>query len=643
MMSIHPRAMPCVASLLFFVLMGVAWCEVSGSGEPMTLSPSLRVHQGKWGNQALVGAPGEVPVVSVYGAAGSLLEADLPVLLTHGRRDVLPENTGALWRVHGPHSERHWLSEPEAFWADWVSARFHDYSQQTSKVPLQPLPVREWVEDGDVMTFGSWRFRVLATPGFTRGSVSYLAEIDGRRTAFTGDLIYGDGQILDLYSFQDKIPGAQIRGYHGYGSRLAELLQSVRKIQKEKIDRIVPARGPVIENPQLALTKLVDRVQALYRNYLSINALHWYFKERRMVICGERVLGRGAPMELMPYAHHEAEPDWVFTQGTSRLLISEEGFGFLLDCGTEAVVETVEGLIKEGRLKGVEGIFVTHFHDDHADAVQLGAERLGCPVYALEAYEDVLERPEAYRLPAMTPNAIREVVGMKDGQEVKWREFGFTYHFYPGQTYYHGALFVKKPGERLHCFIGDSFSPSGIDDYCVQNRNLVHEDSGYLLCFEKLRRLKEPYWLINEHIPHVFRFSDEELTHLETRYRERIDLMRELFPWDDPNYGVDEQWAVFYPYGQTVAASQETASVSLRLSNHSPVAREFQLVFRGTEGLSVKPAQEKITVASRGLGEVKIEVGGLRDPGVHLITVDVESEGMAFREWAEALIIVEEE
>ena len=80
-----------------------------------------------------------------------------------------------------------------------------------------------------------------------------------------------------------------------------------------------------------------------------------------MVICGERVLGRGAAIELMPYAHHEAEPDWVFTQGTSRLLISEEGFGFLLDCGTEAVVETVEGLIKEGRIKGVEGIFVTHF------------------------------------------------------------------------------------------------------------------------------------------------------------------------------------------------------------------------------------------------------------------------------------------
>ena len=116
-----------------------------------------------------------------------------------------------------------------------------------------------------------------------------MAELDGKTIGFTGDLIYGDGQLLDLYSFQDGIDDAKIRGYHGYGARLAGLVTGLRKVAAEKPDLLIPARGPVIRNPQAAIDKLLDRVQRLYWNYLSTSALHWYFKEDRMRMCGERV------------------------------------------------------------------------------------------------------------------------------------------------------------------------------------------------------------------------------------------------------------------------------------------------------------------------------------------------------------------
>ena len=74
--------------------------------------------------------------------------------------------------------------------------------------------------------------------------------------------------------------------------------------------------------------KLTRRVQAVYKNYLSTNALNWYFKEARMRTCGERVLGKGADIPLMPYSRHEKSPDWVFEKGTSRLLIADDGHGF---------------------------------------------------------------------------------------------------------------------------------------------------------------------------------------------------------------------------------------------------------------------------------------------------------------------------
>ena len=201
-----------------------------------------------------------------------------------------------------------------------ATKRFHYYTQQATKILLEPVKVERWVKGGDVVEVEGIRFEVLDTPGFTRGSVSYLATIDGKRVAFTGDLIYGDGKIFDLYSFQDAIPEARVGGYHGYAARLGDLVSSLRKIKEAKPDVIYPARGPVIKNPQKAIDKLINRVQALYRNYLSTNALNWYFKEERMRICGERVLGKGAKIELMPYCLHVDTPEWILQFSTSRII-----------------------------------------------------------------------------------------------------------------------------------------------------------------------------------------------------------------------------------------------------------------------------------------------------------------------------------
>jgi len=51
------------------------------------------------------------------------------------------------------------------------------------------------------------RFEAIETPGHTDGSLSYLVEIGGKRVAFTGDLICGQGRIWEMYSLQKQIPG----------------------------------------------------------------------------------------------------------------------------------------------------------------------------------------------------------------------------------------------------------------------------------------------------------------------------------------------------------------------------------------------------------------------------------------------------
>ena len=584
-------------------------------------------------NRVIVTKPNHKDAVHLYSALPKC-----QLLVTHHRRDALTSSSGTTV-IGAPALAQNYLDKSYPYWTSMASKRFHYYAQQSTKVLVEPVKVERWVKDGDIVSAAGVKFQVMATPGFTRGAVSYLAKIDGKRCAFTGDLIYGDGKIFDLYSFQDAIPEAKVGGYHGYGARLADLVTSLRKVKAWKPDVIYPARGPVIHNPAQAIDKLIGRVQALYRNYLSTNALHWYFKEERMRICGERVLGKGAKIDLMPYCLHLDTPDWIIQFSTSRIIVADNGHGFLLDCGGKNQFETAKDLVARGVVKQIDGIFLTHTHDDHSQMVKAAAEHFKCPVYTTTEYEDVVENPGRYLMPGLTEHAVADVKGMTDGETMKWHEYEFTFRYFPGQMIYHGALLVKRPKEKPVFFIGDSFAPSGIDDYCLLNRNLVHPDSGYPRCFKILRKLPKDTWLINQHVPHVFRFSDKELTYLETQYAKRIKILRELFPWDDPNYGIDERWATFYPYGNIMKPG-ESREVEVRITNHSPIKRTFRVTPRDYRGAKVLSGPGDTTLASRGEGAVKVKIQAPNEPGVYVITADIDSKGMHFREWVETIIEV---
>ena len=585
---------------------------------------------------------GDKQTAVVYGMPDNpAMRADW-VLLPHHRRDVvwaaesLIEN-GA--QVVAPEAERALIETPEQYWDDFQQKRYHDYEQQTTKVLARGIKVERWVGDGDTIDLGEVVLDVLETPGFTRGSVSYVARLEDQTIVFTGDLIAGPGKLLDIYSFQDAIEEANIRGYHGYGGRFAALLASIEKVKALKPDVLVPARGEIIRRPLPALDKLSQRVKELYRSYLSTSALNWYFKEDRMGQCAERILGPQAEFSLMPYSAYEDTPDWIWVKGTSRLIISETGHSLLIDCGNAGVIEGVKELLEAGVINKVDGIFVTHYHDDHTDSVQMASEEFDCPVYAVQSYVDILQHPGNYHMPCLHHTPIEKVMAKQHGDIMEFHEFKLTFRVFPGQTFYHGALLVEPPNKTPVFFVGDAFSPSGMDDYCVLNRNLMHKDDGFLYCFEQIRALGENYWLINEHIPHVFRFSEKELETLETQFLKRIDTVRSLTVWDDPNYAVDEQWAVLYPYGLQVKP-RGTHEFNVVITNHSSKRRDYDVQFRlpeGAELISVTPAAK---VPAGGLVFIRAMIRLPEQSGHYLIRADVKSDGIDVRDWVESTVIV---
>ncbi len=284
-----------------------------------SLPDGIRFQKGAASNTVLIG-----DTTAVYGAPSGKVAR---VLLTHARRDAI--SVGAA-KVIVPAAEKDLFADPLAFWEKLETARFHDYAQPTTKVPIAPLRVERTVSDGDTLEESGVRIRVLATPGYTRGAVSYLLETGGKRIACTGDLIYGDGQIFDLYSLQDAVPEAKARGYHGYAARARDLIQSLRTIAKANPDIILPVRGPAITDPQASITRLIERLQIFLQSHFETDALRWYWGDENHRIRSKAV---ERPMDILPMAEQSKLPADILAIGNSRVILSKTGNAFVVDAG----------------------------------------------------------------------------------------------------------------------------------------------------------------------------------------------------------------------------------------------------------------------------------------------------------------------
>jgi glyoxylase-like metal-dependent hydrolase (beta-lactamase superfamily II) len=580
--------------------------------------------------------------VLVYGDPSSQVRGVSHVLFTHARRDVVWAGAAALAGGAAaviPERERNLFENPASFWQEYETKRFHDYSQVNTKVLRTPIPVWRGVRDGDILDLHGLQVEVLDTPGYTRGAVSYLIKAGGKRIACTGDLIYGDGQLFDVSSLQDAIPESRTRGYHGYAARTGDLIESLRKVAAWKPDLLAPARGPLIENPQAAIQSLIARLQALMASHFATDALLWYWGEGSLRIRSRKALD-GHTVNSMQMAEQRSLPDWALAIGNSRLLISRTGAAFLIDAGYSKLSAKLDQLLADGRIKGVEAIWITHYHDDHTDYAQALADRFRCPVHFTPRLADVLERPSDYRLPCLTTNPITSGKPQLHGGEMRWHEFKLTFFDFPGQTLYHDGLLVERDGAEALFFVGDSFTPSGMDDYCLQNRDFVRAGEGFLYCLDVLGRLRKDVWLVNQHVEPTFRFSGEQLARMRTEFYRRMAVLKELAPWPDLNYAIDENWAAVHPYASRILKGNQV-QLELRILNHSPHPETYHLKWNLPAGWRIIEADKEMVLPSRkdGVARTRMETGDA--VGLQIVSVDIDFGGRRLREWAEALVRIE--
>ena len=558
------------------------------------LSENLYVHHGHVntgilcdGSHALLIDPGD-PTFNTTLAELGITKAE-PLLFTHHHRDnILRYPIADNVRVGVPAKEASWFAEVETFWND-PKYRWHLYNYHPHNLMrADAIRVTDTYTEGAQIAWGSASLTVLETPGHTDGSVTYLIDVDGKRFAFTGDLIYDEGKIWELYSLQK---GQQTSDYHGFLGARDELKESLEKVRQTSPTALIPTHGVVMNDPDKAIDALLERLAYCYDKYVAISALRHYFPQLFEAFDGHP--------GHMPIREGKPAPEFLRHFGTTWLIISETDEAFVMDCGSPNVIKQIQQLQADGEISEVTQFWVTHYHDDHVNAIPEFQETFPCETITDRVVAQVITNPIGFRLPCISPSVTRVDRITQDGDSWQWNEFTMTAYHFPGQTYYHGGLLVEGRGVRMF-FGGDSFTMAGIDDYCSGNRNLLGSDVGYERCLRLIQELK-PTHIFNCHVDPAFDFTDAEIAFMLDTLAERERCYTELFPWDHANYGMDEHWVRCDPYEQEVVPGG-TAQLRVEITNHSdePRTATAQPILPALWGTEVTPGETTIPPRAAG-------------------------------------------
>jgi glyoxylase-like metal-dependent hydrolase (beta-lactamase superfamily II) len=145
------------------------------------------------------------------------------ILITHGHHDHIDGAAALQERL-----EKQSAGEPGS-----AGARIYAFSR--AGVPIAD----EEIADGTTFPAGDDTLRAIYTPGHRFDHLCYFLE--GRGTLFAGDIVAGVGTVVIIPSEGD----------------MQDYLDSLMRLQEMDISEIVPAHGPLIEEPRAKLDEYI--------------------------------------------------------------------------------------------------------------------------------------------------------------------------------------------------------------------------------------------------------------------------------------------------------------------------------------------------------------------------------------------------
>jgi glyoxylase-like metal-dependent hydrolase (beta-lactamase superfamily II) len=569
------------------------------------------------------------------GDALERLEADgmappSDVLVTHHHRDQvqgLPLAVEAGLRTWVPPVEVELFVEADRLWEARSVENSYNTRQDRFSL-LRSVPVTGCVTEYRPMRFGDLQVLPLPTPGHTVGSVSYLTELDGRRVAFVGDLMYRAGKIWSLAATMwtyAEVPG------------VASTLLSLLDLRERDLDVLLPSHGPPIEDVRDAIDATIEQLWAMMDFRGShIDLRDWL--ERPYV-------------PLTPHLLHNRTShsfSYVLISQSGKALVFDYGYDMItgLAAGTDRAARrpwlyTIERLKREHGVRSVDVVVPTHYHDDHVAGMNLLRQVEGTRSWVPESFADVLERPDRYDLPCLWYDPIPVDRVMPLGGSVTWEEYEIAIHDLPGHTAFAAAYSFVVDDTRV-VVSGDQQDMGWARQARPEVLNAVYPNRVAPEDFVKsaaLYRRLDPELMIGGHWAPRWIASDY-LDMLETRGRMFADLHRSLLPLDEVDLGLEGFAARIEPYRSEVGADADVElQVWVRNPFDRPAATRVALVV--PDGWTADPADGRVTLDGHGTATLSFRVHTQGRPVRRArVAADVTVDDRPFGQHAEALVTV---
>jgi glyoxylase-like metal-dependent hydrolase (beta-lactamase superfamily II) len=552
------------------------------------------------------------------------------VLHTHHHRDQCQGDSLLAERgipIAVPEREAALFAEADAFWRLKKIYDNYDVSSVGFTLP-RSVPIDRRLRDYELFGWRSYQIQVLPTPGHTRGSISFLVDVDGQRVGFCGDLIAEPGKLHSIHDLQWQ---------YGMPDAVGAALHSVTMLAGKGLQRLSPSHGLPMPDAPAALGQLASGLRRLYELQAELR------KNRVWPVWPHAV--DQPKTQVLPHL-------WANSHSVANCyaLLAEDGRALLLDYGfpswdhVAADLRFVEHSLDELRavagLTRVEAVIPSHYHDDHLAGLPWLQQTQGTQAWIFENFAEIVANPSGFNIPCLWPRPIRVDRTLADGGSVSWEGFDFDVFHMPGHTWWALGLFGVIDETRV-AFTGDNLLAGAISPLRAAApiyRNKMLVDSIAV----GVRRLMEfePELLLTGHTG-AMRVDRPMLDEFYAWAKELEGVFTTLVAVpDEVNFALDPNFATLFPY-RTQAWPGQLLGFDLRVTNHSsrPAALRASLALPpGWESKPVVVEREVSGGSSVGLRFSLIVPDDAS--GRHVVCADLTLGERRWGQVAEALVDV---
>jgi glyoxylase-like metal-dependent hydrolase (beta-lactamase superfamily II) len=518
------------------------------------------------------------------------------ILHTHHHRDQCQGDAKAVARgipIAVPAHEHTLFSDAENFWRN--RRVFHLYYMRNDfNTITHNIPVARLLTDYSTFRWRNHDISVQPTPGHTLGSITLIASIDGKRIAFSGDLLHSPGKIVNLFDTQVNYGGEE-------GIDLG--IYSLAQLREQKPEWLCPSHGPVMRDADTAMAETMRRLRTYYN--IQFDTLS---------------------VDNRPYA---ISPHLVASYQTTSsfyTIVSDTGKAMFIDYGAASdrhfntfmnatatgdrirfVEHSIGTLKRDFGVKSVDVAMPSHMHDDHMNGFPHLKRNYGTKVWCLDNMVDIFENPRGYNLGCILGEAFKVDRPFRPGEKFKWEEFEFEITHSPGHTEYQMALFVTIDGQKV-AFTGDAFFPPNRPDGGMRHnlifRNHVENDSH----LKSIRNLidHEPALIAPGH-GKPYGVTRDMMLATEQKFRKQQQMFFEILPEGEVDFGLDPSWVSIYPY-QILIAPGSRQPVEIRVRNYKTEPMKVEAALIAPPEWQIEPRTVILTVPAGATARQRVNI-----------------------------------